>query len=149
MSLRSKIVLILAIVVSVFSVADNMIQREMVGSSFRELEGREAQLLDPAQITDAALSGGNDQAGETIDIFCAVLGTFASNLAITLGAGSGVYIGGGIVPRLGNRFERSAFRKRFEDKGRFRKFLSSIPAYVIVAETPALRGLAALLEQGG
>jgi glucokinase len=48
---------------------------------------------------------------------------------------------------LGDYFDRSAFRKRFEDKGRFSDYLSSIPTYLIVAETPALRGLATLLAQ--
>ncbi len=99
------------------------------------------------QITDAALGGSDERACETVDIFCAALGTAASNLAITLGARSGIFIGGGIVPKLGEYFDRSDFRKRFEDKGRFSSYLSAIPTYVIVTETPALRGLAILLAQ--
>jgi glucokinase len=112
-----------------------------------ELDGAEPVQLEPAQITEAALGGSDERARETVDIFCAALGTAASNVAITLGARSGVFIGGGIVPRLGDYFDRSAFRKRFEDKGRFSDYLSSIPTYLIVAETPALRGLATLLAQ--
>jgi glucokinase len=112
-----------------------------------ELDGAEPVQLEPAQITEAALGGSDERARETVDIFCAALGTAASNVAITLGARSGVFIGGGIVPRLGDYFDRSAFRKRFEDKGRFSDYLSSIPTYLIVAETPALRGLATLLAR--
>jgi glucokinase len=66
----------------------------------------------------------------------------AGNLAITLGAKGGVYIGGGIVPRLGNFFEQSAFRARFEDMGRFTSYMAGIPTYIITAVNPALRGVA-------
>ena len=51
-------------------------------------------------------------------MFCAMLGTVAGNLVLTLGAQGGVYIAGGIVPRLGQRFAESGFRERFEAKGR-------------------------------
>ncbi len=110
-----------------------------------ELDGTEPRALTPAQITDAALGGVDQRALETVEIFCAALGTAASNLAVTLGARSGIFIGGGIVPRLGALFDGSAFRQRFEDKGRFSRYASAIPTYVIVAETPSLRGLATLL----
>ena len=84
---------------------------------------------------------------EAIDLFCAFLGTAAGNLALTLGARGGVYIGGGIVPHLGAAFDRSPFRERFESKGRYRAYLAAIPAYVIVSDTsPALRGAAAALD---
>ena len=79
-------------------------------------------------------------------MFCAALGTTAANLAITLGARGGLYIGGGIVPKLGDYFERSSFRARFEHKGRFSFYLAAIPTFVILAEYPALRGLAAALD---
>ena len=77
----------------------------------------------------------------------AMLGGAAGNLALTLGARGGVYIGGGIVLRLGDFLAASAFRDRFEDKGRFRDYLSAIPTWLITADNPALRGLAALLER--
>jgi glucokinase len=110
-----------------------------------ELDGAEPVQREPAQITHDALDQADAHAVETVDIFCAALGTAASNLAITLGARSGVFIGGGIVPKLGPYFDQSAFRARFEDKGRFSEYLSAVPTYVIVAATPALRGLATLL----
>jgi len=64
-----------------------------------------------------------------LELFCGALGTAAGNLAITLGARGGVYIGGGIVPRLGNFFDRSNFRGRFEAKGRFSDYLAAIPTW--------------------
>lgn len=113
------------------------------------LEGRQGAELQPAQITERALGGSDRSCGEALELFCAMLGTAAANLAALLGARAGIYIGGGIVPKLGEYFERSAFRARFEDKGRFRAYVSSIPTYVILAETLALRGLASLLDAGG
>jgi glucokinase len=87
---------------------------------------------------------------EVLDLFCAFLGTAAGNLALTLGAGGGVYIGGGIVPRLGGWFERSPFRTRFESKGRFMAYLAEIPVLVIQAErSPALLGAARALDAQG
>jgi glucokinase len=105
-----------------------------------------AQALSPAQITEAALAGREVHCGEALDMFCAILGAAAANLVVTLGARAGCYIGGGIVPRLGEYFARSPFRARFERKGRFSAYVAAVPTYVILAETPALRGLATLFQ---
>lgn len=103
-------------------------------------------LWEPARITEAALAGSDAVCVEAVDLFCAFLGGVAGNLALTLGARGGIYVGGGIVPRLGDTFERSAFRERFEAKGRFRSYLADIPAFVICsAVSPALRGVARAL----
>jgi glucokinase len=100
-----------------------------------------------AEVTEAALSGRLPQAVETLDQFCALLGSVAGNLALTLGARGGVYIGGGIVPRLGDRFAQSPFRARFEAKGRFSAYLQAIPVWVITsAQSPALTGAARALD---
>jgi glucokinase len=79
-------------------------------------------------------------------MFCAMLGTIAGNLALTLGARGGVYIAGGIVPKLGAAFAHSQFRARFEDKGRFSAYLAAIPTFVIIRPDAALLGAAQLLE---
>ena len=63
------------------------------------------------------------------------------------GALGGIYIGGGIVPRLGAAFDRSPFRARFQSKGRFSDYLAKIPTYVITAEHPAFFGIAAILSE--
>jgi glucokinase len=110
------------------------------------LEGVQANAPSPEMITAAALSNTDSQCAEALDMFCAVLGTAAANLVITLGARSGCYIGGGIVPRLGNYFARSPFRLRFETKGRFSSYVAAVPTYIILAQTPALRGLATLFD---
>ncbi|MCK6369842.1 MAG: glucokinase, partial [Gammaproteobacteria bacterium] len=82
-------------------------------------------------------------AAETLEMFCALLGTVAGNVALTLGAFGGVYVGGGIVPRYAQRFARSGFRARFEAKGRYSDYMRGIPTWLIQAPLPALRGLLA------
>jgi glucokinase len=100
-----------------------------------------------AAVTEAALKAHHPQAVEALTMFCAVLGTVAGNLALTLGAHGGVYIGGGIVPRLGAWFDSSPFRERFEAKGRFKQYLAGIPVWVITsAQSPALLGAARSLD---
>ncbi len=103
---------------------------------------------DAAAVSEAALQGRHPQAEETLRMFCAVLGSVAGNLALTLGARGGVYIGGGIVPRLGTWFDTvSSFRDRFESKGRFQGYLEAIPVWVITAsQSPALVGAACALD---
>ena len=81
-----------------------------------------------------------------MQIFCQLLGSCAGNLVLTLGAEGGVYIGGGIVPRLGDFFLQSGFRREFEAKGRMRPYLEKVPSYVIHAKNPALIGAAQLLR---
>ncbi len=102
--------------------------------------------LTQEDITRAAVEGTDPHCVEVLDLFCGILGTAAANLAITLGARGGVFIGGGIVPSLGLAFDRSTFRARFEAKGRYRDYMAGIPTYVITATNPALRGVAQVLR---
>ncbi|MFY9511568.1 MAG: glucokinase, partial [Rubrivivax sp.] len=102
--------------------------------------------LDAASIAERAQSGQDSRSAEALQLFFAFLGTTAGNLALTLGARGGVYIGGGIVPRLAPLLARSAFRERFVGKGRFRDYLAAIPVYLITSQRhPALRGAARAL----
>lgn len=111
------------------------------------LSGRDPQALSPAAITAAALSDGDPLCVEAVALFCAMLGTVAGNLALTLGARGGIYIAGGIVPQLGDFLARSAFRERFVGKGRLRSYLDPIPTCVITHALPAFLGLRAVLDQ--
>jgi glucokinase len=94
-----------------------------------------------AEISEAALSETDPRAVEAVEMFCALLGTAAGNLALTLGAVGGVLIAGGIVPRLGARFVASKFRGRFEEKGRLSAYLANIPTAVVTHPLPAFLGL--------
>jgi glucokinase len=101
--------------------------------------------LSAADIVQRALHGLNAVCTETIECFCGMLGTMASDLALTLGATGGIYVGGGIVPRLGELFKHSPFRERFESKGRFSGYVSRIPTYVLTADNPTFLGVSSLL----
>jgi len=113
-----------------------------------QADGVAAGAMDnAADVTEAALTAHHPQAVEALAMFCAVLGSVAGNLALTLGARGGVYVGGGIVPRLGAWFDSSPFRERFEAKGRFKPYLADIPVWVITsAQSPALLGAARSLD---
>jgi glucokinase len=116
--------------------------------SLCELEGVAMRDLDAAHITAQALAETDPQCLGAVDLFFSFLGTVAGNLALSLGARGGMYIGGGVVPRLGNSIDRSGFRLRFEDKGRFRAYLQEIPTFVVQASvSPALIGAARALDE--
>lgn len=112
-----------------------------------ELDRVPAAALTPAQITDPQTGAEDAHAREATSMFCAMLGTVAGNLALTLGARGGIYIAGGIVPKLGDVFAQSQFRARFEAKGRFAGYLAAIPTYVMVQKYAALIGASKLLDQ--
>jgi glucokinase len=111
------------------------------------LEGVPAKSYTAAQITDPATGAADPLCAEATQLFCAMLGTVAGDLALTLGAHGGVYVAGGIVPKLGAAFARSPFRERFEAKGRLRAYLAPIPSYVVTHPLPAFLGCAALLAR--
>lgn len=113
------------------------------------VEGVIPEVLTPPEITKRAQEGTCRICFETVGMFCALLGTMAGNLVLTLGALGGAYIGGGIAPGLGPMFTSSRFRDRFEDKGRFTDYVSRVPTYVIRAELPALLGLASAFTDPG
>jgi glucokinase len=110
------------------------------------IRGEVAKTLDPGEITRYALSGESELCVVALNDFCALLGTVAADVALILGARGGLYIGGGIVPRLGSFFDASPFRARFEHKGRFSDYLARVPTFVIDAPWPALMGAARSLE---
>ncbi len=112
-----------------------------------ELAKQPAAPFTPPQITSPRIWNEDPRTREATMMFCAMLGTVAGNLALTLGARGGIYIAGGIVPKLGAVFAASAFRKRFEEKGRLQPYLARIPTYVITHSFPAFIGLAALLAE--
>lgn len=116
-----------------------------------ELRGDQGlEITTPADVLARAQALPASTAQEAVALFCGFLGSVAGDLALTLGARGGVYIGGGIVPRLGERFKDTPFRARFEAKGRFAAYLQAIPTWVIDSPvSPALEGASqALWLQG-
>ena len=120
---------------------------ELIYRALNDKAGNPPATLDAAEIGQRAVAGSDAVCVQTVETFCAMLGTVAGNVAMTLGAVGGMYIGGGIVPRFGKLFADSAFRARFEAKGRFANYLAQIPTYVITAEYPAFLGVSAILAE--
>jgi glucokinase len=97
-------------------------------------------------ITEAALKGDCAASRTALEIFCAMLGTVAGNFALTFRASGGLFVGGGIAPRIVDVLAHSEFRARFEAKGRFRAYMERIPTNVIMCSDATFRGLKALAE---
>ncbi len=107
-----------------------------------EIDGRETHIDDPAQITAQALEDPTSPCGATLARFCAMLGAVAGDIALTTGARGGVYIAGGIAPRILPFIQASPFRRWFERKGRFQDYMAAIPTKVILHKHAALLGAA-------
>lgn len=110
------------------------------------LTGVAAPTLTAADISAAAIAGTDPRCVEAARLFAGFLGNVAGNLALTLGARGGVYLGGGVVPRMGPAFDAGVFRRRFEDKGRFAAYLKPVPVWLITAAAPALIGASRALD---
>lgn len=108
------------------------------------IEGRVPLSMTPADVTDHAVKQTDEICVRAFAHFCAMLGTVAGDLALTIGATGGIYIAGGILLRFKEAFAASPFRERFEAKGRFSDFMRRIPTRLILEESPALLGLANL-----
>jgi glucokinase len=108
------------------------------------IDGRGFENLSAEEIMkNGLLEEGAAQA--TLSRFCAILGSFAGDLALAGGCWHGIYIGGGILPRMPELLAASPFRQRFEAKGRFAEKMRQIPSWLITCKTPALLGAASRL----
>ena len=117
---------------------------ENLHAGLAAVDGLALPALAAAEITKRALDGSDPRCAEVLTLFCALLGSFAGDLALLYGARGGVFIGGGICPRFPDFLAASAFRDRFEAKGRFQDWLAPIPAWLIMRPDAAMVGLAAL-----
>lgn len=110
-----------------------------------KIDGVDSITLAAADIIEQAKSNSCSRCLETVSIFCAILGSFAGDTAMTLSSQGGVFIGGGIVPRIVELIKDSPFRARFESKGRTSSFIKNVPTYLISTEHTALTGAASLV----
>ena len=111
------------------------------------VDGGRAYPRNAAEITAAALNETCGISVAAIDMFCAMLGVFAGNAALMFGARGGVYIAGGIAPRIVDHLARSQFRKKFEEKGRLSPYVARIPTHVIIHPAVSFLGLRRLCER--
>jgi len=118
---------------------------EAIHGALRQLDGDHSAPLDARQIADAA-QAGDPVAEEAVDLLLNAIASATGDLALATGARGGVYLGGGLIPALGERFSATAFQARFQAKGRFRDWLAAIPVYRITHPQPALLGLSRYLQ---
>jgi len=111
-----------------------------------DLKGQAPALPDEVAVTKEGLVG-DPLAAEALDRFGGILGAVAGDLALTFGARGGVYVSGGIAPRIAERLAAGSFRARFEDKGRLSDYVATIPTYLVLHPYPAIVGAARQLEQ--
>lgn len=113
-----------------------------------DLAGKTVLALAPADIVERARHHGDVICAKALGHFCALLGSVAGNLALTLGARGGVFLAGGMAPRILGELGSAPFRQRFEGKGRFSNYLAQIPTFVIVGDvSPALTGVSRALDE--
>ncbi|WP_374304940.1 glucokinase [Ferrovibrio sp.] len=96
-------------------------------------------------IVAAAREKNCDLCVRTVSLFCQLLGGFAGDMALAFGARGGIFLAGGILPHMVDLLEASAFRERFETKGRLREYLAPLPVYAILHPEPAILGLQAMI----
>jgi glucokinase len=124
------------------------VERILSGRGLLDLYGvlagmRQAEAtLDTDKAISEAAAKGDALAGETLDRFCGILGSVAGDLALSFGARGGVFISGGIAPRMPDRLASGSFRARFEDKGRLKAYVEQIPTSLVVHPYPAIIGAA-------
>lgn len=113
--------------------------------AIRMVAGAPPTRLAPGEIIAAARAGEDKPAIEALNRFIVWLGRFAGDMALSFGARGGVYIGGGIAPRILPELQDGRFRTAFEAKGRMTPFVAPIPIHVITTGDAALTGVAAFL----
>ena len=111
------------------------------------LDGAPAPLAEPAQVAQAALSGADPVAVAALDQFLIWLGRVAGDLALALRAEGGVYLGGGIAPKILPRLLDGPFRTAFDDKPPLERLAKAMAVFVITADMPALTGCAGAFAQ--
>lgn len=117
---------------------------ENLHAAIAAVDGVTVPARTAAEITGLALQGRCPVCVAALDMFCAMLGTVAGDLALMFRARGGVYIAGGIGPRIVDKLAASEFLARFRDKGRFHGYLERIPVTVIVNPDSAFLGLKAV-----
>ncbi|MBX2859557.1 MAG: glucokinase [Cellvibrionaceae bacterium] len=116
-------------------------------TALADVRGESALHVQPQQVSAAAVSNSDALSRQSLQLFCSFLGALAGNLALTYGAKGGVYLAGGILPRLIDFFRSSEFNQRFSEKGIMSNYLTHIPVNLVAYEYSALLGAAAWLDQ--
>ncbi|MCC2641206.1 MAG: glk [Nitrospira sp.] len=103
---------------------------------------------DPAaEIAQAGLNGQTEIAKQALDLFASIYGAEAGNLALKALALDGVYVGGGIAPKLLTKLQDGSFMRGFTNKGRYKRLMGQIPVKIVMNDKTALLGAASMAAQ--
>ena len=111
-----------------------------------QIDGVDCGLKTPEEVTIAAIEHNDSRAEETLNIFCSALGTYAGNIVLNTGALGGVYLAGGILPKIKDFFLESGFVESFLDKFPMQDYVGAVPVNLITTKDTALIGAAKLLK---
>jgi glucokinase len=111
------------------------------------LWGMQSEPLPPEEISRRGVDAEDPVCHQTLELFFALLGSAAGNLALTVCAHAGVYIGGGIVPGLVDFARTSPMRRRFDERVELESLVADIPLFIILDEDPGLVGALACLDE--
>ncbi|WP_226642240.1 glucokinase [Microbulbifer variabilis] len=111
-----------------------------------ELNGRTPEALTPPDVSARGLDNSDPMCRETLLDFLNFLGSVAGDAALYMGARGGVFLGGGILPRIAKLLPESEFEQRFLNKGRVAEWMEAVPVYALNAGYQALIGAAVQLE---
>jgi len=111
-----------------------------------EIAGEDPGPLQPADVT-ARAAAGDPRCMRAVDVFCAVFGAVSGDLVLTLGAWDGVFLTGGVVPKMLDALQHSGFRQRFEHKGRFSPAMARVPSLAVLHPNAGLLGAAAIARR--
>ena len=111
-----------------------------------KIDGTAINDLTPSQISKLALDAEDDLAVEALNLFCNILGRTAGDHCLHFSAFGGVYIAGGIIPKILPFFLKSDFRRIFEKKGRMAELTKNVATNIITHKYPALIGALASLD---
>lgn len=115
-------------------------------NTLAQLDGLPNRVKDGGEVSERAFDQQEPLALEAMNIFCDGVGTLVGNSVVTYVAKGGVYLGGGILPRMIDFFRQSGFEQRMKERGALNGFMASVPVHLIVHKHPALIGAAAWLE---
>jgi glucokinase len=129
------------------SIEDILSGRGLVSiyQALAHITGMQAQDFSPADVSTKGLANEDALCREALETFCNILGSVAGDKALSLGAKGGVFLGGGIIPKIAPFIPQTDFIKRYQHKGPMAGYVGEIPVNMILNDTAALVGTAAWL----
>ena len=111
-------------------------------TAIAELSGASPRSFKPADVSRLGLEGSDSHCVQALETFCALLGSACGDFVLSNGAYGGLYIAGGIIPRMTEFLRQSSFLERLQNKGLMSEHLVKMPVQLITTEHPGLIGAA-------